>query len=179
MKNMYYLLFIVLFIGCQNDKPNEETENNNTNQNVLNHFEEYSWGGAESEIQFGEILFIPVYSSIYHQQDRTFELTSTLSIHNSDPNNPITILKINYYNTDGKLIRKFLEAKLTLKPLQTKQFVIEESDKTGGTAAKFIVQWVAENRVIKPVIESIMISTASQQGISFKSESKIISSIGY
>ena len=107
------------------------------------------------------------------------ELASTLSIHNSDLYNPITILKINYYNTNGKLIRKFIDEKLILKPLQTKQFVIEESDKTGGTAAKFIVQWVAEKRVIKPVIESIMISTSSQQGISFKSESKIISSIGY
>jgi hypothetical protein len=152
---------------------------NNTNQYNLNHFEEYTWGSAESNNHFGEILFLPIYSSIYHQQDRTFELTSTLSIHNTDPNNPITILKVNYYNTNGKLVRKFIDEELILNPLETKQFVIEESDETGGTAAKFIVQWVAENLVIKPVIESIMISTSSQQGISFKSESKIISSIGY
>jgi hypothetical protein len=178
MKKLSYLLLLLLYIGCQNDSSNKKAEKE-LDSNLINHSKEYSWTNMEFSNPFGEILFLPVYSSVYHQTDRTFELASTLSIHNADLNNPINILKIDYYDTDGNLVRKFIKEKVQLQSLQSKQFVIEESDITGGTAAKFVVQWIAEKNVIKPVIETLMISTSSQQGISFKGESKIISSIGY
>ncbi|MCB0745345.1 MAG: DUF3124 domain-containing protein, partial [Ignavibacteriae bacterium] len=60
-----------------------------------------------------------------------------------------------------------------------KQFIIKETDITGGTAAKFVIMWAADKQVVKPFIEAVMISTSSQQGISFKTESRVISSIGY
>lgn len=141
--------------------------------------QEYSWANYDVNKICGEILFVPVYSSIYHQSNRTFDLTATLSIHNTDMNSQITLVKVDYFGTDGNLVKNFIYADLVLNPLQSKQFIIQESDKSGGTAAKFVIQWISSNKVIKPIVEAVMISTTSQQGISFKTESRIISSVGY
>ncbi len=45
---------------------------------------------------------------------------------------------------------------------------------TGGSGANFIVRWEADSPVSPPVTEGIMISTASQLGISFTSPGQVI-----
>ncbi len=180
MKNNYFIFFlaVLIFFSCQRE--NKKFENGEQlSENTLPLSKEYSWENYNSSNAFGEILYIPVYSSIYHQSDRTFDLTATLSIHNIDINSDITVIKINYYNTDGDLVRSFSKNDIVLNPLQSKQFVIKQTDISGGTAAKFIIQWVSEKQVLKPMVEAVMISTSAQQGISFKTESRIISSIGF
>jgi hypothetical protein len=52
-------------------------------------------------------------------------------------------------------------------------FVVTEDD-TGGAGANFIVEWSAGAEVTAPVVEAVMISTASQQGISFVSQGRVI-----
>ena len=180
MKNICYLLLLVsiTITSCQRDNKTSENVKQLT-ENILPLSEEYNWGNSEVENVFGEVLYVPVYSSIYHQNDKTFDLTATLSIHNADINSGITVLKINYYDTNGELVRSFIDNNFRLSPLQSKQFIIKDTDISGGTAAKFVIQWISEKRVIKPVVEAVMISTSSQQGISFKTESRVISSIGY
>jgi hypothetical protein len=160
----------------------EEQKNNTSEIETKNEFslsEEYNWSFADNSGLFGEVIFLPIYSSIYHQNNHIFDLTATLTIHNIDLNHPIIINKIDYFDTDGKLIKRYLSGIDSLFPLQSRQYVIHESDRSGGTAAKFVVQWYSKTKVVKPLIESVMISTTSQQGISFKAEHKIISSIGY
>jgi hypothetical protein len=76
-------------------------------------------------------------------------------------------------------VRSFIEDEFLLNPLQSKQFIIKQTDISGGTAAKFMIQWISAKKVAKPIVEAVMISTSSQQGISFKTESRVISSIGY
>ena len=128
---------------------------------------------------FGEIIYVPVYSSIfYSDKKRTIELAATLSIHNTDLEKPIRITKVDYFNLKGRLIRKFLDSTVELKPLETTNFVIEEKDKSGGTGANFIVHWVADGEVSTPIVEAIMISTMSAQGISFTTTGKVIKRIG-
>lgn len=180
MKNNIFLLFLTLitFTSCQRENDNSENEKQIA-KNILPLSEEYSWENYKIDNTFGEVLYIPVYSSIYHQNDRIFDLTATLNIHNADINSNITVTKINYYNTNGELVRSFIEDGFLLNPLQSKQFIIKQTDISGGTAAKFIIQWFSEKRVLKPVVEAVMISTSSQQGISFKTESTVISTIGY
>jgi hypothetical protein len=174
-----YCLFIVLALmlyNCTSEDTHSEKQNP---ENILPLSEEYSWVNNNSTNFFGEVLYVPIYSSIYHLDDRIFDLTATLSIHNTDINSKITILKIDYYDTDGNLVRKLIDDEFDLTPLQSKQFVIKQTDVSGGTGAKFIIQWMSEKQVIKPVVEAVMISTSSTQGISFKTESRILSSKGY
>lgn len=55
------------------------------------------------------------------------------------------------------------------------RYVVKESDTSGGSGANFVVKWNAETSVNPPVIESVMIGTQYQQGISFTSRGQIIS----
>ena len=65
-----------------------------------------------------------------------------------------------------------------LGPLATAEFVVDESDRTGGAGASFLVEWVADGPVSAPVVEAVMISTAGQQGISFVTEGRVVEEVG-
>jgi hypothetical protein len=131
--------------------------------------------GSEVRRIKGQTVYVPAYSHIYHgDKERPFDLAVTLSIRNTDPVHPITLISVEYYNTDGKLIRGYLEGELKLGVLSSTRFVVSESDKSGGSGACFIVRWRSDAKVVEPVIESIMISTRTQQGLSFLSRGQVI-----
>lgn len=121
---------------------------------------------------------MPIYSSVFYQDGkRTLELAAMLSVHNVDLENSITLTKVDYYNTKGELVRKQLDAPLVLKPLQTKNFVIEKDDSSGGTGANFLVEWRSSEKTgNSPIVEALMISAGSGQGISFTSNGRVIKS---
>jgi hypothetical protein len=48
---------------------------------------------------------------------------------------------------------------------------------TGGSGASFLVQWFAKESVSDPVIETVMIDTSSQQGISFVRTGHVLSEV--
>lgn len=123
----------------------------------------------------GQTVYVPAYSHIYHGDRKApFYLTVTVSIRNTDIVHPIKILSVEYFDTDGKLLKKYLEKEVTLRPLGSVEFVVKESEKAGGAGANFLVKWESEKAVTEPIIESIMISTATQQGISFTSRGQAI-----
>ncbi|MFZ4681421.1 MAG: DUF3124 domain-containing protein [Terrimicrobiaceae bacterium] len=128
----------------------------------------------------GELIYVPIYSSIFYQDSkRTLELAATLSIHNVDPDHSLALTKVDYYNTKGELIRRYLEKPLLLKPLETKNFVIDKTDTTGGTGANFLVEWRAQDEaIVSPLLEAIMINVASSQSLSFTSQGKVIKRFG-
>ena len=45
-----------------------------------------------------------------------------------------------YFDTAGRKVRSLLEKPLRLSPLAATKFVIERSDKTGGSGASFLVE---------------------------------------
>ena len=123
----------------------------------------------------GQLVYVPAYSHIYSgNKERPFLLTVTLSIRNVDPKRQIIITVVDYYETQGKLLKKHIDKPLTLKPLESVRYIIPEKDKSGGSGANFIVEWRAEKVVNPPVIESVMIGTQSSQGISFISRGREI-----
>jgi hypothetical protein len=167
----YVIIFmsVFLFISCKNNEPVINDSEKPTSSN-------YELSGVEpQDIVTGEIIYVPIYSSIFSSdRKKTTELTATMSIHNVDLKNPITIKKVDYYNGRGALVKKYLDNPLELNPLETRQFIIEQEDKAGGTGANFIVEWVSGYDVISPVIEAVMISTSSQLGISFTTSGKVV-----
>ncbi|HPO12078.1 MAG TPA: DUF3124 domain-containing protein [Candidatus Hydrogenedentes bacterium] len=115
----------------------------------------------------GQTVYVPVYSHIYIQDGRAYRLAATLSIRNADPMNSMVVKAVRYYDTEGKLIRNYLEQPLKIDPLATSEFFVEEKDVHGGSGAKFLVDWTAQQAIHPPIIESIMIGAEGQQGISF------------
>ena len=123
----------------------------------------------------GQQIYVPAYSHIYSgDRERPFLLTVTLSIRNIDPRHQIKITQVDYYETQGKLIKKYIEKPTILGPLESLRFVVPESDKSGGSGANFIVVWRSDSSVNPPIVESVMIGTQSQQGISFTSRGQEI-----
>lgn len=127
------------------------------------------------KIATGQTVYVPVYSQIYTvEQRRTIELTTTLSLRNTDPGQPIIIASVNYFNSSGALVRKYLEQPVELNPLAATAFVVDQQDASGGAGASFVVEWVAQTPVSAPVIEAVMIHTLGNQGLSFVSPGRVI-----
>jgi hypothetical protein len=125
----------------------------------------------------GQTIYVPVYSYIYHDdRNKTYNLTATLSIRNSDLTNPIIITSVPYNNSAGLLVRQYLERPIQIAALASTNFVIDSSDTSGGLGANFIVEWIAQTEVSLPVVEAVMIGSSFQQGISWISPGKVIKS---
>ncbi len=131
------------------------------------------------KIVMGQTIYVPIYSHIYYEnQQKVLDLSATLSIRNTDLTNPMIITSVRFYNTQGKLIKQYLERPVELGSLASTDFVVERTDTSGGSGANFIVEWIAEKEVSEPVVEAVMISAASNQGISFVSPGRIIKNHG-
>lgn len=130
----------------------------------------------ELNLVTGQLVYVPAYSDIYiDSAGRTIDLAITLSVRNTDPEQPIVVTALRYYNTAGTLVRDYLEQPLALAPLASHHVVIDRRDDTGGVGASFLVTWGAETQVYEPVIEAVMVSTALQQGLSLISVGRVIS----
>lgn len=123
----------------------------------------------------GQRLYVPAYSHVYHQKGEPYLLTVTLNIRNTDVDNEIVVTSVRYFDTGGKELRSMLKKPLRLSPLAATEFVIEREDKSGGSGASFIVEWQAGTQVNQPLVETIMIDTRGQQGISFIASAVVLS----
>ena len=136
---------------------------------------------AEQDVRLskGQTIYVPVYSHIYFgDREMPYYLAVTVSVRNIDQTNPVTLTEVNYYDTNGKLLKQYLDKPVPLGPNASTRFVIKESEDKGGSGANFIVTWRAEKQVNAPIVESIMIGTRNQQGISFTSRGQAIGDRG-
>ncbi|QDV68791.1 hypothetical protein Poly24_25040 [Rosistilla carotiformis] len=123
----------------------------------------------------GQRLYVPVYSHVYHQKGEPYFLTATLNIRNTDTEHEIVVTSVRYFNTAGKEVRSMLQKPLRIGPLAATEFVIQRDDKVGGSGASFIVEWQAGTEVNQPLVETVMIDTRGQQGISFIARAIVLS----
>jgi hypothetical protein len=122
----------------------------------------------------GQTLYVPSYSNIISDYQH-INVRANLLIHNTDPVNPITIVRIDNYDTDGKLVEKFLSKPVQLKPFAAIRYAIGNPKKGDeGAGANFIVQWKAENKVTEPLIECIMVGSLGTRGHTFSSQGRVI-----
>jgi len=122
------------------------------------------------QLSTGQTVYVPIYSHIYSGiKARPFDLAAILSIRNTNLKSSIYLISVNYYDSEGDLIKDYLAAPMNLNALASTRYIIAEDDKAGGSGAKFIVRWRSENPVNPPIIEGVMIGTHSGQGISFVS----------
>jgi len=168
--NLFFLILIGFVCSCSNpSKPSNASAVDRAGGKRISLEEMRSLSRA-----VGRTVYVPVYSHIYHREDMEFDLTATLSIRNTDFNNSIIVSTVKYFDTTGKLVRDYADTPLVLPAMATLDYIVGEKDQTGGSGANFIVEWFAESEVSEPVIESVMIGTNGQQGVSFLSVGKVI-----
>ena len=117
---------------------------------------------AESEFHPAkhQTVYVPVYSNVFHgNHDRPFHLNATLSIRSTDLEDPMTIMSVDYFDTEGKLLKRYVKEPFVLGPLASVHYSIRESDQAGGFGANYLVRWRSEKPVNEPVIECVMIGT--------------------
>lgn len=125
-------------------------------------------GLALAEMSKGQTLYVPCSSHIYHgPKTRPLDLTVTLVVRNIDTRRSLTLSSVDYYGTDGKLLRRALATPVTLPPLAAREFLVDEKDKDGGVGASFLVRWKADAPVNAPVVEAVMIGSGNGLGISY------------
>ncbi len=138
-------------------------------------------GSSADDIQLsmGQSVYVSIYSHIYSGiKARPFDLAAILSIRNTDIDQPVTLVSVKYYDTEGKLLKEYLDEPLELNALASTRYIIKENDKAGGSGANFIVKWKSNKKVTPPIIEAVMIGTHSGQGISFVSRGQVIEEHG-
>lgn len=171
------LSFTLLLVGCISDSGEPERQTPSQSQPSISDSlsQNLQYASSRVDSSMGQTIYVPVYSHIYQQnQKATFNLTATLSFRNADLDESLTLTKVLYYDSEGNLVKSFLDSVMTIKPLASTSFVIEEDDLSGGVGANFIVRWNAENSLFPPVVEAVMISTSQQQGISFVSHGRVL-----
>ncbi|MEH2392340.1 MAG: DUF3124 domain-containing protein [Nostoc sp.] len=173
--HLYLAIAIIFIVSCQSTsiplKSQPDATQATPSQKIVTPLDK------NFKIASGETVYVPVYSHIYHHnRQEIFELAVTLSIRNTDLTNPIIITSVRYYNSDGKLVKQYLERPIQLDALASTDFFINRNDTSGGLGANFIVEWVAQTDISEPIVEAVMIGTDFQQGISFISPGRVIKS---
>jgi hypothetical protein len=129
---------------------------------------------GEVKLVKGQTLYVPCRTS-FLGADHSFDVKSTIFIHNTDQNNQITIVRIDFYNTDGKLVEKYLQQPLKLDANAATRIIVKERlAGEAGSGAHFIIQWQAENKVVEPLVEIWLFSAVGTRGHSFTAQAKVI-----
>jgi len=120
-------------------------------------------------------LYVPAYSSLRTGSGRArLDFAVTLSIQNPSEVRPLVIERIDYFDTAGKLVEKFLAKPVAIKPQGTIEVFITKDDVRGGGGANFVVGWAADGPITEPVAETVMISSIGNFSYSFVSQGRPI-----
>jgi hypothetical protein len=170
---LFYTIIAVIFLASCTSQNISSKSQPNTNQENQSQLQVVTLD-ENFKIAMSQTLYVPIYSHIYHQdQQKIFNLAATLSIRNTDLTNPIVITSVRYYDSNGKLVKQYLERPIQINPMASTDFVVDRTDTSGGSGANFIVEWVAQTEISEPVVEAVMIGTDFQQGISFLSPARV------
>ncbi len=128
---------------------------------------------AESGIKLwkSQSVYVPIYSHIFlgGNVKVSLNLSANIIVRNTDSANSIQITEVVYYDSEGKLIKSYLNSPKNLKPMASTYFLIGTADDRGGWGANFIIKWESVNKATEPLIEAIHSGTSGTRGYIFAS----------
>lgn len=131
------------------------------------------WAGPAAGAQAGveQTVYAPVYQKVViDERGRELTLTTELSLRNVDPARAVELLSVALYDSQGRLIKQYLPKPAILPPLATRRIHAQPARQGGGGC--FLVRWRGPAGVNPPLIQTLMMGTAGQQGISLMSEGR-------
>jgi hypothetical protein len=165
------LFLFGMVVAC--DEPKEISSFNPNHWE--DHYADPEVSGPKSDsLQSGK-TYLSIYSHIYSfTLEKSQNLTAMVSLRNVSDIDTVYISKADYYNTKGELIRHYFEKPIFLKPLETVEIVIDETDEHGGSGANFIFEWSVSAKTPEPLFEAVMTSLRGSQGLSFTTQGRRI-----
>lgn len=127
-------------------------------------------------LDFEEHRYVPAYSNIYYKTEKTYiYCTVILSIRNTSLTEDIYINDVDYYDSYGVKLESLVKKTNKVRPLETREFIIDFKDQKGGSGANFIVSYGAKHELKDlPIIESVTIGHHGNNGFTFTSNSQVI-----
>lgn len=157
---MIYVLLILLLGACEQTTPKE-------NREIISSDHHINKSKSSDSIIKTNKVYVPVYSDIYQRtRQERIALTSTLSIHNTSENDTLFISRIDYYNTEGNFVRKYIDSPIFLNTFETLEYVVDEDDNSGGSGANFVIEWYGTNQM-RPLFQAVMIGGLGNKSFSF------------
>ncbi|MBW2416998.1 MAG: DUF3124 domain-containing protein [Deltaproteobacteria bacterium] len=124
----------------------------------------------------GQTVYAAAYSHVLMGEGQhQSSVTATLIIRNTDLANAIVLTTVDYRDSKGEHLRHDVEKPTVIGPLASLEFVVKDSDKSGGHSPSFIIRWEANTTVNAPVVETLMIG---DRGISFIGRAWVIAEAG-
>lgn len=161
------LVLILIFNSCENQNPNLDKSGKDELKSL-----ELDHKIDSAQMHYNDTIYIPIYSNIYvDKQNQKRLLAATLSIRNTSYSDSLFVTKIDYFNSEGALVKNYIEKPISLPPMATINYVIEKEDDTGGSGANFIVTLSGKNKYVRPIIQAIMIGeNGENKGFSFSTD---------
>ncbi len=165
MKIVYLILVIIVLFGCR-----VEPESNELTEQYLNSID---WRNRSIDISGMDSLesgksYLSVNSVIYSSTQHSIRnLTVTVSLRNTDEYDTIYMGRVDFFDTDGRLLKKYTSSPVFLKPMETIEIVISQNDPTGGSGGNFIFEWKTPPGATEPVFESVMLSVMGNNAFAY------------
>jgi hypothetical protein len=122
-----------------------------------------------------KVVYVPIYSSLYVSDAlKPVSLAATLSLRNTSERSAVIIDAVEYYDSDGKLIERYLAEPAQLGPMMTAEFFVSRFDRAGGSGANFIVRWSATEPGPDLWVEAVQQGRDGAAGISFITEGRVV-----
>ena len=167
MKALTLVTALLLFLACGPRDPNVDLTTGEDELAILATDHPID----TSRMKFHQMYYVPIYSDIYiNLNDQNALLAATLSIRNTSFNDSLFIKRIDYYDTEGSLVRPYIEGTIGLPPMGTVNYVVDKNDDTGGPGANFIVDVYAVDPGVRPLLEAIMVGQHGNRSFSFLTE---------
>ena len=168
MKKIFVLVWLVLVcVSCENENKQDELKKVNWKNRVAK-------VSPTDSLETGE-SYLSIYSQIYSlSQHKRYNLTAMVSLRNTSKKDTIYLLKADYYDTHGELIKTYFDQPVYVSPMETLEIVIDEGDISGGTGSNFLFDWQIPKNCPEPLFEAVMSSTVGSQGLSFTTQAKRI-----
>ena len=124
-----------------------------------------------SKFRYKETFYVPIYSDIYtDRENRKVLLSATLSVRNTTLKKSLYINKIDYYSTDGTLLKSYVKHPVEIRAMGTLNYIVEKEEDKGGSGANFIIEVEGIDDTVTPVIEAVMIADYSNKAFAFATE---------
>jgi len=122
----------------------------------------------------GQTLYLPCYSS-FISSGHSYDIHPTIFIHNTDQHHPINIVRLDFFNSSGKLVEKYLQHPLKLNANAATRFDINDYlEGEEGAEAHVVIQWQAPNKVDEPLVEAWFLGSAGTRGYTFSTRANVI-----
>jgi hypothetical protein len=122
--------------------------------------------------------YVAAYSHAYQGSGVPVLFAITLTVRNVDPERSLSLAAVDYHDTDGHLVRAFLEEPRVLAPMGTAEFLVERRDESGGSGANFLVEWAIEPGGHRPLCEAVMLGSSGPTGYAFSTVGVDVSAVG-